>query len=182
MLRLSIKLLIRIRFFLTSRNRARYQITRAFEEYQLLGNEISSVLGREAFRVPHMRGVDEYMRDWSFFMILEHNVIVNTMMETIVESLAFHNIPKDLPVKDIKKDVMPSDNPGQEQMTAFCQSVQQYLRNTKKLKSLRGTPRYRHPIFGMLNAHGWHCMMALHLEIHLPQAKCVFEGLKAEAQ
>jgi hypothetical protein len=66
MLRLSIKLLIRIRFFLTSRNRASYQITRAFEEYQLLGNEISSVLGREAFRVPHMRGVDEDMRDWSF--------------------------------------------------------------------------------------------------------------------
>ena len=180
MLRICIKALIRIRFFLTSRDRACDQITRAFEEYQLLGNEISSTQGRQPFRVPTMRGVDEDMRDWSFFMILEHNIIVNSVMEKIVESLASHTIPEDLPVKDSKKDVMPSHDSGPEQMTAFCQSVQQYLQNTKKLESLRGTPRYRHPVFGMLNAHGWHCMMALHLEIHLPQAKCVLEGLHAE--
>ena len=181
MLKACIKGLIRTRFFFTSRKKATLTIQRSLEQYQQLGDELGSVLGRKPSRVPKLLGVDEDMRDWSFFMILEHNVIVNRLMTLIVKSLAHNEIPQNLPVKDSKKDVMPSADPGPEQMTAFCQSVEAYLVSLETLGKLRGTPRYHHPVFGMLNAHGWHCMMALHLEIHIPQAKCVLEELKSES-
>lgn len=177
MLKLIIKAVVRLRFFCTRKANASAAIRKALQHYQNLGRQIDEQgRGRQSFRVPLMRGVDEDMREWSFYMILEHNVIVNRFMKITVESLAQHKIPKALQRVDTKKDVMPSANPGPEQMQLFTDSVERYLARIENLDGLRSTPRFRHPIFGMLNAHGWHCMMALHLQIHLPQANCVVEG------
>ena len=177
---LLLKALVRVRFLTTSRAKASDQIRQVLKEYLLLGDTLTEEQGRRPFRVPAMRGVDEDMRDWSYYMILEHNVIVNRFMKLTVESLARNKIPQALSRVDTKKDVMPSGNPGPEQLQAFSESVESYLSMVDQLGTLRGTPRFRHPIFGMLNAHGWHCMLGLHLEVHLPQASCVVEGVSSE--
>jgi hypothetical protein len=118
-------------------------------------------------------GVDEDMRDWSFFMILEHNTIVNRSVAGVVRSLA---LGEDLPASariDPKRDVMPSADPGAEQVEAFRDSVESHLATVARLPGLRRTSRLPHPVFGDLDAHGWHCMFGLHLEIHLKQAETV---------
>lgn len=120
-----------------------------------------------------MLGVDEDMRDWSFFMILEHNVIVNRVITTVVEKLVRGEEPVVEGVKDPKKDVMPSAHPGKEQVEAFRASVENHINTVSGLPRLRGTATKLHPVFGEFDAHRWHCMFALHLDIHCKQAEYV---------
>ena len=173
-----IKCLVRFRFLITSKKKTSDRIRSILQEYRDIGELMTKEQGEECTQVPKMRGVDEDMRAWSFYMILEHNVIVNRTMSMIVESLARNEEPKNLPVKDPKKDVMPSGSPGPEQLKAFCQSVEDHLKLVSGLSGLRGTFKTPHPIFGMLNAHGWHCMFCLHLELHLSQAKRVLDWVR----
>ena len=129
-----------------------------------------------------MIGVDEEMRDWSFFMILEHNVIVNRSISAIVAGLARGEKSLDSGVVDPKRDVMPSADPGPDQIRAFQASVEAHLDSVARLPRLRSTPTHRHPIFGQLTAHGWHCMFGLHLDIHHKQAETVARLLYREPQ
>lgn len=178
-MRFLIKGLVRLRFLLTGKKKACDRICSIVGSYRDLLETVSEDEGRRCHRVPAMKGVDEDMREWSIYMILEHNVIVNRTMTAIVESLARDEEPRNLTVKDSKKDVMPSTDPGPEQVKAFVASIKDHLRVVDRLERLRGTLRKRHPVFGMLDAHGWHCMFCLHLEIHLPQVESVREGLKS---
>ena len=177
-MRFLIKGFIRLRFLLTSKERACDRIRSILIVYKNLILRLDGDEGRRCYRVPAMRGVDEDMREWSIYMILEHNVIVNRTMTAIVVSLARNEEPRNVPVRDSKKDVMPSVDPGPEQVEAFVASVEDHLRVVKKLKKLRGTLRKQHPIFGLLDAHGWHCMCCLHLEVHAPQVASVFDGIR----
>lgn len=81
---------------------------------------------------------------------------------------------------DPKRDVMPSADPGEEQIQAFRSSVETHLENVSRLPRLRPTPTSRHPIFGQLNAHGWHGMFGLHLDIHRKQAEAVIRAINQE--
>lgn len=171
-----IRAAVRTRFRLTSRARALRDIRAFTEKYLILSGNIGPEGGRRTIMVPPMLGVDEDMRGWSVFMILEHNVIVNHTIHGIVRHLvlgeAFQSI-------DPKKDVMPSADPGPEQIKAFEESVKSYLDSIATLPRLRGTPTRLHPVFGQLDAHGWHCMFALHLQIHLKQVDAVARSTKA---
>lgn len=172
-----IKSAVRSRFFLTSRRRASNQIRASLQHYLSLAERIGPEAGRRMVRVPPMLGVDEDMRNWSFFMILEHNVIVNRSISSIVGSLARGEQPADNGIKDPKKDVMPSSDPGAEQIEALQASIDHHLAAVSALDGLRKTATSRHPIFGHLNAHGWHCMFGLHLDIHRRQAEAVRQAL-----
>lgn len=164
---------VRTRFFLTGRSRASNQIRMSLAQYLSLVKAVGSEAGRRPVRVPPMLGVDEDMRDWSLFMILEHNAIVNRSITATVENLVRGDKPSGASVVDPKRDVMPSADPGEEQIQAFQSSVETHLKVVSRLPRLRSTPTSRHPIFGQLNAHGWHCMFGLHLDIHRNQAKAV---------
>ena len=177
MKKLLIKSAVKTRFLLTGRNRASDQIRQLMEQYLSLVQTIEPEAGRRPVRVPPMLGVDEDMRDWSFFMILEHNVIVNRSITAIVQRLARGEKPMGSGDMDPKKDVMPSADPGEEQIQAFRASVETHLENVSRLPRLRSTPTSRHPIFGQLNAHGWHCMFGLHLGIHRKQAEFVIRTI-----
>jgi hypothetical protein len=129
-------------------------------------------------RVPPMRGVDEDMREWSLFMILEHNTIVNREMSRAVQCLARGEVCECR--IDPKRDVMPSHNAGPEQIEPFRVSVESHLRMVAELPRLRNTRKYPHIIVGPLDAHGWHCLLGLHLYLHRKQAETVVEILRAE--
>ncbi len=163
--------LIRTRMALTSRARASRQIQRCLLDYRGLYAGVGEDEARLPITVPPMIGVDEEMRSWSLFMILEHNVIVNRSITAIVQSLAVGEEPGGAGAIDPKRDVMPSANPGPEQITAFRESVEGHFAVVEALPKLRGTLRKQHPVFGWLDAHGWHCMFGLHLQLHFWQAE-----------
>jgi hypothetical protein len=172
-----IRTAVRTRFRLTRRNQASDQIRRSLAQYLSLAQAVAPEAGRRPVRVPPMLGVDEDMRDWSLFMILEHNVIVNRSITVMVKSLANDEKPAATGVDDPKRDVMPSQHPGEEQIQAFQSSVETHLEVVSRLPRLRPTATSRHPVFGQLNAHGWHCMFGLHLDIHRSQAKAVCDTI-----
>jgi len=68
---------IRTWFTLTSRDQASLQIQKLCDRYLALAALIDAESGILVVHVPKMIGVDEDMRNWSFFKILEHNAIVN---------------------------------------------------------------------------------------------------------
>lgn len=170
-----IRFLVRWRFRLTSRHNADALIQRELDHYLKLAEQLSEDAGRQQAKVPAMTGVDEDMRDWSFYMILEHNVIVNRAMQNMVTHLAQEEIPENR--IDPKRDVMPSSQAGPEQVDAFRESVASYQSAVAPL-TLEGVTTYPHPIFRHLNAHGWYCVMGLHLQIHWRQAEALLPLVK----
>ena len=173
MLSLFVKLLIRTRFKLSSSKKVCAQIRKTADAYLALAKTVDPERGAEPHEVPAMFGVDEDMRNWSFFMTLQHNVIVNRSITSLIESLSRGEVPEGI---DPKRDVMPASGAGAEQADAFRDSIDGHLETIARLGKLRGTAKKRHPIFGMLDAHGWHCMFGLHLTLHVKQAQLLAES------
>lgn len=148
------------------------------EKYVELADGLSPGSGKLCVKVPPMRGVDEDMREWSFFMLLEHNVIVNRSITAIVEQLTKGEELDGAAKMDPKKDVMPSPDADETQVANFVDSIDSHLETVKKLKNLRGTKTAPHPIFGDFDAHKWNCMFGFHLGLHYPQAVSVVENLQ----
>jgi hypothetical protein len=166
-----IRTAVRTRFALTSRERATGQARQQLDRYLALAETVDAARGARPVRVPRMPGIDEDMRDWTFFQILEHNAIVNGAISGVVQSLARGEAPTG--AIDPKHDVMPSADPGPEQVEVFRASVTDHLEAVAHLGPLRGGLNHRHPVFGDFDAHRWHCMFGFHLLLHLRQAKYV---------
>ena len=166
-----IKQVVRLRFALTRGATASRRIAAVGDKYLAMAAELDPARGRQPVHVPPMLGVDDDMRDWSFYMLIEHNTIVNRSITAVMHHLATGEaIPPHL-VIDPKRDVMPSPDPGPEQMAAFRESVDNHLRVAAAAGRLRGTARRPHPLFGDFDAHHWHCMFGFHLAIHVKQAR-----------
>jgi hypothetical protein len=168
-----IKTFVRTRFALTSCDQASRQIRSLCAQYLALAEQLDPAAGSRPVRVPPMPGIDEEMRNWSFYMVLEHNTLVNRSITAIVESLARGEEPTGLGAIDPKRDVLPSARPGAEQVAVFRSAVDDHLRAVAGLAGLRGGRTKRHPIFGEFDAHRWHCMFGFHLFLHYRQAKHV---------
>ncbi len=161
---------IRTRFRLTDREKAGKQAVAELDRYLYLADQITPDQGKMPVRVPPMPGIQRDMRDWSFYMLLEHNSIVNRSITSIVENLARGEEPSGHGAIDPKKDVMPSQSPGEEQVAIFQSTVNEYLDKVSKISVLKRTREKPHPIFGKFDAHCWHCMFAFHLRVHTKQA------------
>ena len=177
---LFVRAAVKTRFTFTGREKASMQIRKSLDKYLALAGLIDPEEGMTSVFVPRMMGVDEDMRNWSLFMILEHNAIVNKSITSIIQSLARGEIPTGAGAIDPKKDVMPSLNPGMEQVQAFRSSVEKHLKVISTIDRLRGSAKSRHPVFGRFDAHRWHCMFSLHLFIHYKQAEYVVRKICAD--
>jgi hypothetical protein len=178
MLRIAIKSFIRCRFLATTRRQASASIQSVARRYLDLAATLADGEGGCPVKVRSMMGVDEDMREWSVFMLFEHNAIVNRSMTAIVQALARGEEPAGLGTIDPKTGVMPHAAAGSEQIALFRDSVEAHLAAVDGMPRLRGTRAKRHPIFGNLDAHGWHCMFGLHLEVHWPQAREIVSLLR----
>lgn len=179
MANLIIKGIIRFQFLVSDKDRTSRQIREQLEEYLSVVEGLSADRKATPVKVPAMRGVDEDMRNWSVNGILEHNAIVNRTFIAIVRGLVTGEEESWLSGFNPKTDVMPKSDPYQDQAQEFRKSVEDYLSFVKTVGSLRGTKMRQHPIFGMLDAHGWHGMFNLHLNLHLPQIKAVTSSLQS---
>jgi len=174
---LLIKAVVRSLFLCQDRDGALRQSEVLAAHYTELAEKLSKDAGRMSVEVPPMRGVDEDMRRWSFFMLLEHNTIVNRSITASVVQLASGEVLSGPATIDPKKDVMPSSSADESHLELFAQSVADHIAAVRELGNLRGTRTSRHPIFGQFDAHKWNCMFAFHLRIHLPQARFIVERL-----
>lgn len=170
-----LKIPIRLIFFFMSKKKVLAMAETIASEYSDFATLLGSK-GSVSYTVPKMIGVDEDMRNWSFFQLLEHNTIVNRAMTDLICDLAAGDPPEDREPFDPKNDVMPSSDSGPEQVSAFEVSVQDHISRVSALSDLRKTARYRHPMFGMFTAHQWSCMFSFHLKVHLRQARLLAEN------
>jgi len=175
MRRALLKSMIRARFSLMSRSSANRQVRKLGHTYLEIGQALVPEAGKIPVRVPRMPGVDEEMRAWSYFQLLEHNTIVNRQITLVTTALARGHQPTG-GIRDPKKDVLPGGESGPEQLEALRESLEQHQRIVGKLGSLRRTPTYPHPLFGPFTAHKWHCMFGFHLLVHLKQARLILRG------
>jgi hypothetical protein len=175
-----IKTVIRTKFLLTSRDKASGLIRSNADAYLRLADRFGAGEGMEQVMIPPMIGVDPEMRGWSFFQILEHNVIVNRSITATVEALALGKEPSGAALINPKTDVLPKGMLGPEQVDSFRRSVDDYLILIATLPTLRGTVARPHPIFGPFDAHKWHCMFGFHLGLHLKQAERVLAMVAGE--
>ena len=170
-----IKAAVRTLFLCQSRDQALRQSEALAAQYTELAKGLAEEAGRMSVEVPPMRGVDEDMRRWSLFMLLEHNAIVNRSITAAVVQLANGESLSGPATIDVKKGVMPSSSADESQVELFAQSVADHIAAVRDLGNLRGTRTSRHPIFGQFDAHKWNCMFAFHLRLHLPQARFIAE-------
>jgi len=175
------KIAVRVWFAMTSRAMADSRIERMLDRYLALSQKIDGDCGSMPVTVPAMPGVDEDMRNWSFYMLLEHHAIVNRSITSIMQSMVLNQQPSGAGDIDPKKDVMPSATAGPEIIDAFQQSIVDHLKSVGQMNRLRGTLKSRHPLFGNFNAHDWHCMFGFHLMVHYKQAKLVIQKACAES-
>ena len=111
-------------------------------------------------RVP---GIEDSSRYWSVFMVLEHLSIVNNGILRIIKALTEEQIiTEQVRIEDVK----PQESAGTEQVAAFSHSVKSYVDQISGVSDLRSKTRHPHPWFGPLNAHGWHCLAAVHQTVH----------------
>ncbi|MGJ8674086.1 hypothetical protein [Rubritalea sp.] len=173
-----IKLVVRARFTLTTRKVAVKQMRRSLEVYQALAERIDKVEGGRSVLVPRMAGVDEDMRGWSFYQLLEHVVIVNRTISARIDSLMTGVENSALNGFDVKRDVMPPEDSDVFQVAALQESVMKHLRVLKTHTRLRSSPVTDHPLFGSFSAHMWNCMFAFHMQLHIKQAQAIIVELE----
>ncbi|NNE93346.1 MAG: hypothetical protein HKN23_17010 [Verrucomicrobiales bacterium] len=164
--------IIRTRFATMSRKSADKLIRSEAEKTLAVGERLGPGLCGQSETVKQMVGVDEDMRAWNFYQILEHNIIVNRNVTCVVEFLAGDGPPPDAEF-DIKHDVMPQDEVGPEAVAEFETSVKDHLKSIGQLSKLRGTEQIEHTIFGPLDGHQWHCLFGFHLQLHRRQAEAL---------
>ncbi|MDA8909286.1 hypothetical protein N9I65_03845 [bacterium] len=172
--------LIPLKFSLTPRTGADRLIRREADRTMRLCRDLGEAGCARSVTVPAMIGIDEEMRSWSLFQILEHNTIVNRRISAQVLFAAGEG-PEPDPDFDVKHDVMPTETAGPEQMTDFEKSVERHLELVSALTHLRGGPLADHPVFGPFDGHKWHCMLGVHLLLHRRQAEAVAEIVRTEA-
>lgn len=171
---------VRTLFVLASSARVKKRLPRQLDAYMRLAGKLQGGQGSLPVNVPPMPGVDEDMRDWSFYMILEHNTLVNRSITAIVGRLARGEEPGGPALVNPKTGFTPSKSAAGEQITKFQDSIQEHLRTVESLGGLRGAKTVAHPLFGEFDAHKWNCMFSFHLKIHYKQAVHVIQRLRKE--
>ena len=168
-----IKILVRSQFVMTSRKHAGKKTGEILRSYEKLAEDLGHERGTQRVIVPPMPGVDENMRNWSFYMILQHNSIVNRTITAIVEQLVRGESLHGAAAINPKTDVMPFISADEKELQIFQLSVNKHLQMVRELGALRGTRTAPHPIFGDFDAHKWNCMLPFHLKLHYRQARLV---------
>lgn len=166
-----LKPLIHLVYTCMTRQRAEALAASQLRFYQQLAVPMTEERGHRKVHVPQMPGVDVDMTDWSMYMLLRHNTIVNRGITAVVEQLARGEELHGPALLDIKRDVLPGDDAGPEALEAFRRSVHDHIETVRNLGALRRTATFQHPMFGAFDAHKWNCMFGVHLWIHNRQAK-----------
>lgn len=126
--------------------------------------------------IPRLRGLEDSSRYWSLAMTAEHLVIVGRLILRAVTSLSRGEVPTEVASTAAVKP--RGEEEARQSLAEFRAFQQEYLERTANagLKSVGGL-RYRHPWFGLLTAHQWHCLAGVHQGVHRKQMEAIRKGL-----
>lgn len=163
----------------TSWEKASHVFTRQGEKIVALTQGLSDEQLGKPVLIERLRGLEDSSRFWSIAMTLEHLVIVGRLMLRGVVLLSRGDTPTDVAntatVKP-KGALVP-----EEALAAFNRFQNEYTRtveNEVRDRNAKGT--YRHPWFGPLTAHRWHCLAGIHQGLHRKQIEAIRAGLGAQ--
>lgn len=167
-------------FGVFARTQSRQQALARFQHTAGTMHAITQSLPADAMRIPvtipKYGGISEDMRGWSLGMTLRHCCMVNAAIIFLIERLVENRLPGTMP--DIGEDFTPHKEAGIEQSSRLRLQVAHYTQLLDGLPSLHTPARAMHPYFGLLNAHGWHCLLGVHLFLHVPQMRRIRTGLQ----
>jgi uncharacterized damage-inducible protein DinB len=160
----------RVAFALGRRLMSREAATVKFDrEAGLILNRAEGVGPEFAARqvlIDRVRGIEDSSRNWSVLMTLDHLVIVDTSIISIIEHLVEERLLKSTVSTAAVK---PEPKQTIEVVERFRRTTEDYAERIEQLPNLNSRARHKHPWFGPLNAHGWHVLAAVHHEIHRKQ-------------
>ena len=129
---------------------------------------------RRRVLIDRITGIEDSSRYWSACMVLEHLRIVDaTIAEIIVTLSRGAGYAHEIRTADVK----PGPHVGLEAVAALADTVAAYVARTPSALAVRSQARHPHPWFGPLDAHGWHCLAAVHHTLHRRQLKKIIAGL-----
>jgi hypothetical protein len=111
-------------------------------------------------------GLEDDERRWSASMVVEHAVLTG---EAIGRTLVFLSRGQQPPAPFTREELRPRGAKGVEVMAALRTLESDY---PKLVRTELGPQRgllHRHPLFGELDLHGWHCLSVSHLRVHRRQ-------------
>ena len=130
--------------------------------------------------VPSMVGLEEDERHWSAALVVEHAVLVG---DFIGRTLLF--LSRDQPPPEpFKRELLrPRGGKGVAVMEDLRRLARDYPHLVQtELGKPAGAPLHRHPFFGDLDLHRWHCLSVSHLRVHRRQLHEVRRRITAEAK
>jgi hypothetical protein len=137
-----------------------------------LAKRVKPEFGTEPVLIRKIFGIEDSSRFWSPYMVIHHLVIVDSGILQMIERLSGGSAA--LPEVRIA-DAKPDPSSGPEVIGKFESVVQKYEKLLERLSDLKGTPRHPHPWFGPIDAHGWHCLAAVHHSIHRRQLQVIYQ-------
>jgi len=125
--------------------------------------------------VERLPGLEDSSRFWSVAMTIEHSIIAGAQMAFAIGELTQGRVPET--VADTAK-VKPHDetDPGQIR-GEFEKFSKNFKTQMEKIETRDSTLKYKHPWFGGLTAHQWHCMAGIHLRLHRQQIQMILLGM-----
>jgi hypothetical protein len=132
-----------------------------------LAQNISAGQLQKPVLIDRIAGIEDSSRFWSPGMVLEHLIIVGSSMLRGIVELSRGVVPA---VKPDVAAVKPSGSYGAGAVGVFQSFLAQYADTmNREVADRRSRTTLRHPWFGEMNAHQWHCLAALHQAIHRKQ-------------
>jgi|GEM_PF-2504100 len=121
-------------------------------------------------------GLEDDERPWSASMVVEHAVLTGN---AIGRTLVFLSRGEQPPAPFTREELRPRGARGVEVMVSLRELKSSYLRLVRsELGPDRGT-QHRHPLFGDLDLHRWHCLSVAHLRVHRRQLHEIRRRLSA---
>ena len=160
---------------------------RATRDFQAEIGRIEDACGRfspedfcQRVTVAPMVGLEDDERHWSAALVVEHSVLVG---EAIGRTMVFLSRDQSPPEPFRREPLRPRGGKG----VAVMEDLRRMSHDYPTLVSTglghpTGTPLHRHPFFGDLDLHGWHCLSVSHLRVHRRQLHEIRRRITAEAK
>ena len=132
---------------------------------QIVDDNDVGLLSQEIL-IPRIQGIEDSSRNWSVLMVIDHLAMVNQSIMETIRSLRGGNEPfQEVRIANFK----PERDVDMGAVDRFRDVNQRYWSFATSHQALRSNLTARHPWFGNLDGHGWHCLAAEHQKVHLRQ-------------
>ena len=111
-------------------------------------------------------GLEDDERRWSASMVVEHAVLTG---DAIGRTLVFLSRGQQPPAPFTREELRPRGAKGVEVMTSLRAFECDYPRLVRNELGPQRDLQHRHPLFGDLDLHRWHCLSVSHLRVHRRQ-------------